>query len=309
MRISYTIAAFVAVSALSGNADKALANTITATALRSDGFEESMTVDPITGKFYVRNGYWGNKTINVYNNAADFASGHVGSTITLGADIAGMYIGAKNGQIIGRYDDGNWIQGVFPSGTTIDSFSATTGAVTGSNVMTNMAGVNITNTFNEARFTGPNIIQSGSDAYVLGNNNNQWFLNTLNDTLGVTRSQTVTTGRLGFAFDINGKLFLGPSFNDGWINSVFDIATGTLSSVNDIIAGLSITGIEDIFYSSTNDTLYLNSSDTIYSISNASMAFDAPSQKSSVPEPASVALISAGLIGFVVLRNRRKTDA
>jgi hypothetical protein len=295
-----------------GISTAASATVLNDTLLRADGglAFESLAMDPTTGQFYARSGFgqgptsngYGGATVEVFTNSATFAADTPVTSFNLSTNnIAGTYIAAYNGSIYGRSEP---LANNGSSGTTIGSWNASTGSFVAQTIIPNVGGQNVANTFNWGGFSGPSVLQDSTGRYVLGSvDSSHWQISQLNSDLSLGTSKTFSVGSLGYAFMIDGVLFMSQSYNSNAITLSYNFNTGTLSNVNFTLANYGY--MSDTLYDPLNDTLYLYNSvtDSIYDLTNASAQLGV----SAVPEPSTWAMMLLGFAGIGFMAYRRKS--
>src|SRR5262245_59460940 len=198
--------------------------TITASFVRFFQAFAGGATDPTTGTFYWRSFHPSDSAVLVYSSAAAFESGSIGSTFNLQThSIAGAYIGAYGGDLFGRAADSEPTS----TDTAQGRWSASTGALEllGSPIAT-MQGNDYNGTFDGGAYSGPSTLQDATGLYVLGRQNSTtWQVIKENTDLTIAESHTFSAGTLGYAFTINGKLYLGDSYNSGHISRTYNFAT------------------------------------------------------------------------------------
>ena len=257
------------------------------------------SVDPTSGKFYRRNSYDATTSVFVYNNAADFVSNTVATTLTLNTTLLNTYINANGGKIYGN-------SGINPQ---VSRWNGLTGA---SEVAVTVSNMN-SGGFNWGGNSFTNMLQDSTGMYVYGrdNTNNAWRIHKLDTNLSVVSTVgTSITGTQGYAFMVNGNLFSGNSYNSNIVSNKINFASGTVSPVN-FTLNLPFGGgnyIDDFFYDPTTDNLYAHDQNAgrYYVTSNAAQQLGV-SAVPSTPEPGAAALFaSLGLGGGACLRLLRR---
>ncbi|NUM36390.1 MAG: hypothetical protein HUU50_17760 [Candidatus Brocadiae bacterium] len=262
---------------------------------------QNVAIDTVTGKFYSHQ-YSSSSYIRVYNTASDFANNAYSTVNLSSASIYNNYFAVENGKVFGRRDS---------STSAIASWDANTGALLATNTLNNMVGNNGgTGGFSWGGYSSVNWFNDGGKLYVLGkttadSSNYQWRITQVNQNLQETATQVFdAAGTLGYAFVINGKLFTATNYSQNSINKVYDLATGTMSSVSyNILTGGSSFYWRDASYDAINDTVYFynNSDNSFYKVANASVVFNAPS---TVPEPQTLFLLGLVIVSSVLFKNK-----
>ena len=299
--------------ALTLSAPIAMANNITFTAVpRLFNNFNSLAADPATGYLYTYGTMGGSSTIaetlNVYDNAAAFASGVSSHTVTLSTDFYGTYIAANNGTLYGRASS---------SSTGSATWNLNTGAQTSSSA--GFSGMD-TIGFNWGGYSGVAFMQDSTGTYVFGNssaNSNDWLLEHLGTGLTPTSTEIYNAGSssLGYTFVINGELFIGSSAGNNIVTHEMNVNTGVVTPVSDTLLGLNTTAsyyLSDFTYDPFTDTLYAFNTNTnsLYAATNASTQFGAPSTSSSaVPTPRVLGLLALSLLGLAFLHKKRLLTA
>jgi 6-phosphogluconolactonase (cycloisomerase 2 family) len=162
-----------------------------------------------------------------------------------------------------------------------------------------------------------NWLQDATGMYVLGRNavGNDWQLNQMDQNLNILNTVTFTPADpgLGYAFLINGSLFLGNNYNSNQVSQVVNAATGAISNVNFSLDGLGAGGVylSDFAYDADSGRLFAFNTNnrTLYVADNAATQFGVAPQASDVPEPASMLLLGTGLLGIAArIRHRKQTQ-
>lgn len=262
------------------------------------GNHRGLAIDPITGKFYMKQ-YHANSAVYTYTNESTFASSSYTANVNLigGATVGGTYIAAYNGKIFARYDT---------STNQISRYDAATGARELTATIPGMTGAN--SGFGWGGYTNENIFYDGANLYVLGRqSDNNYLLVQFDTNLNILASKTINTGgvQLGYAVMINGLMFTNPTYNGNSLNMVFNFATGTYTSVNYTLTGMPGSYRTNMTYDSLHDTMYVSDyGQGFYKVANASVLFNAPAATPAVPEPTSVVLVAMAL-GFALYARRR----
>ncbi|MCB1439113.1 MAG: hypothetical protein KDJ63_05010 [Nitratireductor sp.] len=246
-------------------------------------------LDPVTGKFYERPNYWQyNTSVLVYSDAAAFQSHSVSSIFNLqDRGIPGTYFAVVNGKIYGRSfpsNDFSWA-----NTTEFSRWDAQTGALEATVTLTGILGENGGGTFDWGVFSGPSVLQDGSDIYVLGRiDADDWRVFQLDQNLNTIRSFDFNVpdaddgsyASLGYAFIVNGILFLGDDYNSENVRAAVNLATGTYTSVDFV---LDIPGQLDgnlyvnvTTYDPAADRLYVDSQSGLFSLASAGQLFGLP---------------------------------
>lgn len=261
-------------------------------------------VDPVTGKFYQVNTYYGATNVAVFADAADFANNVVEGSVALTGAVYGTYFEVNNGSIYGRTNQ---------SSTSIARWDASSGLVQNSVAsVPGMGGSNFYFTFNWGGFSGVNFLQDTTGLYLFGKNDTgvNWQLNRMDATLGILETKQYTANTLGYGFMVNGNLFTSNSYNSNTIDSVMNFATGVQSAVNFTLSGVPSPYWNNTFYDVGTDTLYFHDSTggDFWKVGNASAAFNVPI--SDIPEPATVGLLGLlGLLGYLRVRRKAKLSS
>lgn len=269
--------------------------------------------DPGTQQYYSHDGYGlpAPEPVNSYSNAAAFQAGLPSGNITVTNNSSGpngsvspptgTYFVVNNGMLYGRPDDNS---------NNIAEWNATTGALVATTSIPGVGGTNFTDTFNWGGFSALNLFDDNGTLYMLAMNSagTNWEILQLAPDLTVTN--TIVTSlptSLGYAFAINGELFVGDSFYSNAISYEVNLSTGAMSSVNYTLGGDpnefgNGPYLSDLFYDQGNDTLFAYDTDsgTLYDTADASVLFDAPSA-SAAPEPGTFTLLLSGMLGVGLL--------
>ena len=249
-----------------------------------------VAVDSVTGKVYTKGGY-NSDLIKVYDSLTDFDVGNNSSSFYLQGNgtVGGTYMAVKNGKIFARYDK---------TSNTIARYSATNGNLEATQTISGVTGGN--SGFNWGGYTNLNWMNDGQDLYVFGWNNSldHWQVAKVDEDLNVleTKTHNIST-RLGYSFMINGRLYTGPYYYQDQIDTIFDLATGSTSSVDYTITGVTGGYRDNLSYDSYNNVLFVHEQgDGFFMTGNASTRFDAPN---SIPEPGVFVLLLLG-IGLII---------
>jgi len=281
-------------------ASSAMAQTINFTLFSSaytgSGFQ-SIARDQSTGKFYGRVSYSGGSGVQVYNTEAAFAANSPATTITLGGSggFYGTYDAVVNGKLYARTDNTTTATGRW------DAVSGAQDATRAS--LANMGGANGTDTFDWGGYSGVNFFSDASGLYVFGHNpSGNWTLDRMSaDLQTIQTTQSVTASVIGYAFDINHRLFLGASYSNPTVVSSFDMVTGNQQAVNFTLAGMGSVYLSSMYYDSGSDSLFAYNTQG----GNIYVARNAASQFGAVPEPASLAILGMGALALIRRRRSR----
>lgn len=272
--------------------------------------------DATTGTYYAHNGYGATSTaLDIYSSQSAFAANTPTSTVTLPDSstgctsqsacyaLNGTYYAVVGSDVIGRPTNNTsaleeWL---LPSGTA--STSTTYSA---------FGGANGTDTFDWGGFTALNLYEDASgNVYVLAkkSDNSTWEVGTLNTTtLAVTNVFNTGLSSIGYAFLINGELYLGNSYASNVISNAINVHTGAVTGVNYTLqfpGSPSNYYISDAFYNPATDELFINDStfnngtgytNALYDVSSASQDFVV------TPEPAAWTGVAAGLALLIARR-------
>jgi VCBS repeat-containing protein len=243
-----------------------------------EGGHQGFSMDPVTGKFYQRPGFgrMGGSPpyVFVFENAEHFAAGGPRTIVNLQfPGFAGTYFVVRNGKLYGRTDsmDNSW-----PSTSSISRWNAVTGQLELTSSIPNMGGINGTHTFPWGGFSGVNWLQDSTGMYVFGDSlSGPWMICKMAEDLSVIETRIVNNTDLGFAFPINGHLFVGQSSFAPFINSKLKIISGIFSGLSSQFIGSSPWYIDNLFYDSKADVLYLHNYAVsgLYKVSGASTKF------------------------------------
>jgi hypothetical protein len=177
--------------------------------------------DPITGKVYWGQGYTGNQ-IAWYANMTAFINNSASGTITLSQDREGTYHAAMNGYVYYAIFNTN----------TMARADASTGQVLATASLPN-AGYHNQSAFNWGGYSDICFFpDTGGLLYALyataGGGNMQV---SKIDPTSLAVLQTWTINRVkqnaGYAFIVNGRVYIGSSYNSPSINGVYTLATST----------------------------------------------------------------------------------
>ena len=283
----------------------ARATNINFTVVRTIGTFNSLAADPATGYLYDYTYYGvGSETMDVYHTAAALAAGTPSSTVALAGGYYGTYIAANKGILYGRTSTAT---------TSSGTWSLSTGAqLSTSSGFSGMAPTS----FNWGGNSGVAFMQDSTGTYVFGNssaNSNDWLLEHLGTGLTPTSTEIYNAGSssLGYAFVINGELFVGSSYSSNSITHEMNVNTGVVTPISDTLLGLNTTGsyyLSDFTYDQFTNTLYAfdTNTSTLYEATNASTQFGAPSTSSSaVPTPEVLELFAFSLLGLAFLRKKQ----
>lgn len=287
----------------------------------------SFAVDPITGKVYERHGgyYDTYHNVNVYADMASFAANTNATTTILDPAYFGTYIAVNDGKLYGRTSSNTTAAAVWDMST-----GTKTATVSG---FAGMGGANGEDTFDWGGFSGVNFMQDSTGMYVVGGvggqinpgsgwvNNDDWQINRLGTGLTSVATTVFTPppnvdGELtgsgpGYAFIINGTLFMGRDAHSVALTKAVDVDTGLSETVDYTLTGFVLNGrsvlpnLSDMTYDYRSDTLYAydNLSSTFYGAANASAQFGvALPPTAPVPEPASFAMYGLGLVAIYFSR-------
>lgn len=290
------------------------ATPITISSVRTETGHNGFAVDSVTGKYYQQVGFGSDSgaTLLVYDTATHFHNNVSSSTITLDSPLYGTYFTVKNNYLYGRTTN---------STTEIARWDLSTGTTQNAvSSVADMGGLNVLHTFQWGGYSGVNFFQDNTGMYLFGKNlsDNSWQLSQIDNDLNITDTKRVDLGLLGYAFMLNGTLFLGEHFTGNTITYSFNYETGSLSSVDFTLedengnSGLSYWG--NTFYDTLEDTLYFNSvlgdynnnMTGLYSLDHAAVAFDVSSGSDPVPLPATILLFGTGLAGLVGKRMTKR---
>lgn len=294
-----------------GGISASQAATTTAVFLRMSATQwAGVTVDPLTGVAYERQGYGptapgavDTPQLLAYSSAHDFEQGNQAFTATTATTLFGTYLAALDGSIYGRTSS----QGSYPGDAQFSKFSATTGAVQATINMSLMSGENGADTFDWGGFSGVNAIPTASSLFVFGGDEptNLWRLTSVDADLNQLDSFAFALGsHPGFAFAIGNYVFFNDGYRSGKITSRLDTITRQIVPVDyTITLALGVPYWDNAFYDSGSDALYLHNTATwsFYKVSDASDFFEVRS----VPEPSSVLLLAAGLAVLAPWARRR----
>lgn len=285
------------------------AQTIEATWVRHavDPFAGT-AVDAVTGVTYELRGYgpglgdYASPTsLTRYGSAAEFEAGTGGTTVTLNANLWGTYFAANSGSVYGRTSE----MAQLPNDAQVSKFDGTTGERQVTRVVDGMGGTNGVDTFYWGGFSGVNAANDGSHLYVMGGTHaadGGWRITTYDYKLNALNSVVVPhVGAPGWAFVIDGTVFIGDQFNSTRLAWRVDATSGDYTFVDWHLSGISgPLYLNNFSYDAFNDTLYLTNSGEIYKVANARTAFGI----SPVPESGTAAMFLAGL-ALLGLRIRR----
>lgn len=256
---------------------------------------KAYAADPVTGKYYRRDGIAGGTTVYVYDNQAAFEAGTSSGSITLGdGGFYGTYFEVNNGYLYARTDN---------STTAVAKWNATTGArVTDVSAIPEMGGQNNGHAFKWGGYSAVNFMQDHTGMYIFSRKLDltAWQLTKVDSNLNILESKDIAyNGTLGFAFMVGGTIFMGLEYNEHNVDYSFDFANGTLSSISHTLTGNSGTPYwSNTFYDYATDTLYMDDNS-----GGLFKAEDISDTLGVVPEPASIALLGvASAIGLFFRR-------
>ena len=176
--------------------------------------------------------------MQVYNSEADLVADNVAQTVSLASGFFGTYFAVDNGVIYGRTSS---------TGTGVARWDANTGSILETRAsIPRMGGSNGAHTFNRGAFSGVNWMRDSTGSYLMGRNSagTDWQINTMTpgdlSTIASTAKFTPPTSlsQLGYAFVINGTMFLGAAHNTDLVSMAVYTMTGALSTVNFTLTGM-----------------------------------------------------------------------
>lgn len=256
-------------------------------------FHAGTAIDRLTGKYYLKESYQDGTPLHAYDSAADLAALSASSTVTPAT--FGPYFAVHNNRILGRPSD---------SSTQVASYDMSGGMITSTSIPGTI-GTNGSGTFDWGGFSGMNWFSDSTGLYNLGGTaTNQWLLTKLDSDLNILEQQSVPHSGDGFAFMVDGKLFIGDDYNDPTVDYMFDTATATGATVSHSIAGLG--GALPLYITNTTydpfqDRLYVQSGGQMY-LSESGLANALGI--AAVPEPGSVGVLA--ILGVATIVRRRK---
>ncbi len=244
----------------------------------STAYHTSFAYDPIRRVFYERTSYFANTLVYRYDDPVAFESHVVDSQFNLlDYTIGGTYFVALDGDIYGR----GYTGGLFP--TPSDSFivrwDAATGAVEAVGApLPGITGGNGSGAFDFdwGGFSGPSVFLDGTDLLALGRvDATTWTLFHLDTDLNVTSSVSFNTSADGYAFVVNGTLFMATNYNSTGVSVAVDIATGDVTNVgytfDTFLPGSDYVNVTT--YDPNTDTLYIDDNAGLFSVASASTVF------------------------------------
>jgi len=255
--------------------------------------------DTSTGTYYAARHYSGT-TMNSFANTGSFVGNTSPGTTNLAGDHYGTYHAVRNGKLFAR------------TGTTGESrvgrFDATTGALETTSVFSNYANQNGQATMNWGGFSAFNLFDDASGLWMLAQHNDtNWHILKLDSNLNILTDYTFGVASIGYAFVVNGNMFIGQGFNAPTFTSRVDLSTGLQSTVNFTFVGPS-GGLyfSNMFYDSLGDRLYVSNAGTYPSDPGLWILDGAAGQLGVVPEPGTIAAVGLGL---AALASRRRSKS
>lgn len=277
----------------------------------SGGGFSGIAVDATTGEVYENNTYFGDTTITKYSSTAAYEANTASSTLNTQNALYGNYMAANDGTLYGRSTSSTTSNG-WPADAEVTAASGSTGSALSTTSISGMGGANGSETFNWGGFSGVAAMNDGSNIYVVGGDatTTDWRITTFDYGMNELNSLAVDLGGArGYGFAINGYVFFGDSYSSGQISKRVNMLTGLVEAVdfNLVISNVSLY-LNNITYDAFSDTLYIHnlSNNEIHKVAGAADAFNAPSI-SQVPVPATLLLLSAGLIGLIGSSRKQKS--
>lgn len=301
MRFSKSLVSIVALGVAAASSAVNLNLTTFSTAHQASNTFNGFTRDRSTGDYYKSAHYSGN-TLNRYTNLGDFQADTNSTMATLGDQRFGTYHVVRNQKFFAR--------STTQIGTTVSRFNALTGAVELTANFANIDGTNGPATFDWGGFSTFNLFDDPSGLFMFARDlSGDQLLMKVDSNLNLLNtfviSQAPTDPLPGYAFVVNGQMFVGDDF---WIPTFtrrIDLTTGFETAVNFTFTGISgFPYLNHMFYDNLADRLYVtssysgvNSDDRTYYMDNVAAQLDV------VPEPGSMLVLG---LGALALMRRRK---